>query len=86
MEGLLYHQNLLHVSEIICFEIISCYHNDLWAGYYEIKKNKKLVNRKYFWPTLCQDVDVYIKRFDICLALKTVRHKPYGDLQTLLME
>ncbi len=31
----------------------------------------------YYWPT-----HAYVKGYDVCLVLKTVRHKPYGDLQS----
>ena len=31
------------------------------------------------------DVEDYIKRFDVCLALKAVRYKPYNNLQSLLV-
>ena len=36
-----------------------------------------------YWPTLRRDVEDYIRGCDVCLALKTVRHKPYRDLQSL---
>ncbi len=29
------------------------------------------------------DVKIYVKRCNVCLASKSVRHKPYGDLQSL---
>ena len=32
---------------------------------------------------LCYDIDNYIKGCNICLALKAVQYKPYGDLQSL---
>ena len=32
---------------------------------------------------LRHDIDKYVKRCNVCLALKTVQHKPYGDLQSL---
>ena len=32
-----------------------------------------------------KDVQAYVKGCDVCLALKTVRHKPYNNLQTLLI-
>ena len=32
---------------------------------------------------LRHDVEDYVKRYNVCLASKTVRHKPYGDLQSL---
>ena len=44
-----------------------------------------LVTRKYYWETLFYDIEVYVRGCDICLAFKTVRHKPYGNLQQLLV-
>ena len=34
---------------------------------------------------LCHDVEGYLKGYNVCLALKAVRHKLYGDLQSLLI-
>ena len=53
------------------------------AGHFEIDKTQELIARKYYWPTLRQDVEAYVKGCDVCLASKAVRHKPYGDLQAL---
>lgn len=44
---------------------------------------KKLVTKNYFWLSLKKDVETYVKGCDICLVLKTVKYKPYGDLQFL---
>ena len=63
--------------------MINCYRNDLFAGYFGIDKTKELVGRKYYWPSLRKDVKSYVRGCDVCLASKTVRHKPYGDLQSL---
>lgn len=32
-----------------------------------------------------KNVEAYMKECDICLALKAVRHKPYGDSQFLFV-
>lgn len=71
------------MPEIIKTEIISQYHNNPLARPFEIDKTRKLVTRKYYWKTLCQNLNSYIKGYDVYLALKAVRHKPYGDLQLL---
>ena len=34
---------------------------------------------------LRRDVEDYVRGCDICLASKAIRHKPYGDLQSLLV-
>ena len=83
IKGVLHHQGLPYVPEIIRTELISRHHNDPLARHFGIEKTRELVARKYYWPTLCHDVDDYVKGCDVCLASKVVRHKPYGDLQSL---
>ena len=62
-------------------ELISHHHNNLLACYFDMEKTCKLLAKKYYWPTLRHNVKAYMKGCDICLASKTVRRKPYGDLQ-----
>ena len=83
IKSVLHHQGLLYVPEIIQTELISRHHDDPLAGHFGIEKTQELVARKYYWPTLRHDVDDYVKGCDVCLASKAVRHKPYGDLQSL---
>ena len=83
IKGVLHHQGLPYVPEIIRTKLISRYHDDPLAGHFGIEKTRKLVARKYYWPTLRHDVDNYVKGCGICLASKAVRHKPYGNLQSL---
>ena len=80
---MLYYQGLLYVPKIIRTELISRYHNNLLVSHFGIKKTQELVARKYYWLTLCHDVEDYVKGCNVYLALKTVQHKPYGDLQSL---
>ena len=83
LDGVLYHQGLPYVPEIIRTELISRHHNDPLAGHFGIEKTRELVARKYYWPTLRRDFKDDARGCDICLASKAVRHKPYGDLQSL---
>ena len=83
IDGVLHHQGLPYIPEIIQTKPISKHHDDSLAGHFGIEKTRKLVTWKYYWPTLCYDVDDYVKECNICLASKTVQHKPYNDLQSL---
>ena len=83
IDGVLHHQGLPYVPEIIRTELISRHHDDPLASHFGIEKTRELLSRKYYWPTICRDVKDYVKGCDVCLALKAVRHKPYGDLQSL---
>ena len=80
---MLYYQGLPYIPEIIRTELISRHHDDPLAGHFGIEKTRELIARKYYWPSLRQDVEAYVKGYDICLSSKAVRHKPYGNLQLL---
>ena len=83
VEGVFQYQGLPYVPEIIRSKVISRHHNDPLAGHFDIDKTRELVGRKYYWPSLKRDVKSYVRGCDVCLASKAVRHKPYGDLQSL---
>ncbi len=59
------------------------HHDDPRASHFGIEKTPELVAQKYYWLSLRHDVEAYVKAFDVCLASKTVRQKPYRDLQSL---
>ena len=65
--------------------MISWHLNDPLVGHFGIDKTRKLIARKYYWSTLCRVVEVYVKGYNVCLASKAVWHKPYDNLQTLLV-
>ena len=83
LDGILHHQGLLYVSEIIRTELISRHHDDPLADYFSIKKTQELIARKYYWETLHHDIEVYVRGCDVCLTSKPVKHKPYRSLQQL---
>ena len=78
-------QSLLYLSEILCTELVRWYYNNLLARHSGIKMTRELVAHKYYWPTFCHGIEVYFKSCDICLTSKTVKHKHYGDLQSLFI-
>ena len=83
VDGVLHYQGLPFVPEAIRTELISRHHDDPLAGHFGIDKTRELIGRKYYWPSLRKDVESYVRGCDVCLASKAVRHKPYGDLQSL---
>ena len=80
VDGVLHYQGLFHIPEMIQTELISRHHDDPLAGYFDIKKTRELIAQKYYWPTLCCDVKNYVRGCNVCLTLKAIQHKPYGDL------
>ena len=80
---MLHYQGLLYVPEIIQTELISRYHDNPLVGHFGIEKTRKFVARKYYWPMLQYNVEDYVKGYNVCLTLKTVWYKSYGNLQSL---
>ena len=78
-----YHQGLLFVPKTIWTELISRHHDDPLVSHFRIKKTRKLLAQKDYWPTFCYDVEVYVKDYNVCLASKTICHKPYSDFQLM---
>ena len=85
VEGVLQYQSFPYVPKFICSKVISCHYDDFLAGHFGIDKKRELVGRKYYWVSLRKDVEIYVWGCDVCLASKTVRHKPYEDLQFLVV-
>ena len=65
--------------------MISWHHNDPLVGHFGIDKIRKLIGWKYYWPSLRKNVESYVRRCDVCLTSKVVHHKPYEELQSLLI-
>lgn len=61
--------------------MISQYHTDFLARHFRIKKTQKLVIQKYYWPMLRVNIESYIKKYNISLASKIVRHRYITDLR-----
>lgn len=45
-----------------------------------MKKTWELIVRKYYWSILIANIDSYVKGYDIYLALKLEKYKPYSKL------
>ena len=82
---MLQYRKLLYVPKIIRSKVIYRHHNNSLVGHFGIDKTRELVGRKYYWLSLRKDVENYVRGCNVCLASKAVRHKPYGDLQSLLV-
>ena len=80
LDGVFHHQGLPYVPKIIRSKLISRQHNDPLAGHFRVDKTRELIGWKYYWLSLIEDVKSYVKGWDICLTLKAVRHKLYGNL------
>ena len=80
MDKILCQQSLPYALEIVKTELISRQHNDPPAGYFEIDKIQELITQKYYWPIFYRNVETYVTSYNVCLALKSIKHKLYGNL------
>ena len=85
VDGVLHHQRLPFIPEAIQTELISQEHHDSLERHFSVNKTKDLISQKYYWLGFQKDIETYIKDCDVCLGLKAVKYKPYGDLQSLLV-
>lgn len=76
-------KSLLYIPEIIKTKIINRYYNNPLVGHFGIKKTQKLVVQKHHLKIFRANIKPHIKKSDVCLALKSVKHKLYSDLQSL---
>jgi hypothetical protein len=64
-------------------EVMKNCHDHPTAGHYGQRKTVLLVQRHYWWPTLRQDVNEYVKTCDICQRTKASRQQMPGEMQAL---
>ena len=79
INGILHHQSLFYIPKMIWTEFISKDFDNILPGHFSIKKIHELIAQKYYWPSLCHNVQDYMKECNVYLVLKTVRHKFYGN-------
>ena len=83
VDRMLHYWDLSFVPKAIRIELISRHHDNLLAGYFSLKKTRKLLAWKYFWSFLQHNVKAYVKGCNASLTSKTIRQKLCGDLQSL---
>ncbi len=71
------------MPEVVRTKLISRHHDDPLAGHFGIDKTQAYIARKYYWPTLCRNVEAYVTGCDVCLASKAVTYMLYDNLQSL---
>lgn len=81
VDRVLHYKELPFVLKFILTLLISRHRDNFLADYFGINKIRKLISRKYYWPTLMRNIKAYVKDYNIYLSSKTIRHKPFCNLQ-----
>jgi len=82
--GLLWYQGKIWIpnDEGIRTALIAKHHEPPLARHGGTAKTTELINRRYYWPKIREDIKQFIKNCDTCQRSKVVRHAPYGLLQS----
>jgi hypothetical protein len=64
-------------------EILSQNHDTRMAGHFGARRTLELISRLYYWPSLSQDVQEYVRTCAVCQRSKAPRHSKYGKLAPL---
>lgn len=80
---MLYCKSLPYIPKEIKTKLISRHYDDPLNNHLGVDKIWELIDQKCYWLSFCHNVEAYVTGCNICLALKAVRYKSYGDLQLL---
>lgn len=64
-------------------ELLKECHDAKWAGHPGIQRTMALMERKFYWPRMVEDVEVYVKTCLVCQQDKIEQKLPGGLLQPL---
>jgi transposase InsO family protein len=64
-------------------ELLRLHHDEKVAGHWGVQKTLELLQRKFKWEGMRQDVEEYVQTCPVCQGNAAPRHKPYGKLEPL---
>jgi hypothetical protein len=80
-DELLCHKKIWYVfSDLIRRLLLKQNHDDSHADHFEVKRILDLLQRKYFWSAMNQDVKDYVDHYETCHRVKIIRHKSFEQL------
>lgn len=76
-------QLLLIIPKTMVNDVLSMMHDQPTGGHFGMKRTFESVKRRFFWPSIQEDVHEYVRSCDICQKRKGNNNKPYGMLGTI---
>ena len=64
-------------------ELVRLHHDEQSAGHWGVQKTLELLQRKFKWEGMQQDVEEYVQTCSVCQGNAAPKHKPYGQLSPL---
>ena len=85
MAGNLYFKNRLYIPEdsMLRRDILESEHDTKVAGHMGQDKTVELIKRNFYWPSMVNDIEDYVRSCEVCQRTKTPRHARYGLLHPL---
>ncbi len=70
--------SMFHPRPELRTKVIEAHHNTPLAGHPGIAKTLELINRNYWWPSMKEVIQHYVKTCVVCQRTKTFPAKPSG--------
>ena len=64
-------------------EILQRFHDDPLAGHFGVNRTEELIQRRFHWKNMRQEIQEYVRSCATCQGVVSKRHKPYGQLESL---
>ena len=64
-------------------EILQRFHDDPLAGHFGVNRTEELIQRRFHWKKMRQEIQEYVRSCATCQGVVSRRHKPYGQLESL---
>ena len=65
--------------------MLRMHHNDFLTKYFEIKKTRSLLQRKFYWFRMLKDIKKYIQNCNVYQRVKALRHCFYNETTLLFI-
>ena len=83
-DDLILFKELVYVSEHQQQNIIRMYHNKLLREHWGVHKMIKATSWSYYFLHMWKKVQSYVNKCDLCHKIKSLRHKSYKEIRTVL--
>ena len=85
VKSFLWYQKILYLSKdyTLLTEVIKKHYDDFYMKHFKYEKTFKIIWRKIFWPVIHNDIQQYVKKYEICQRIKVLKQRFYRFLTVL---
>ena len=63
-------------EESLRAELLKHHYDDVLAGHFRVNRTLELIDHKYYWPDISNNVHDYVASCNVCQRVKVPRHHP----------